>query len=98
MIEWPKDEKAPTKFSLTTLRRTMSKKEIVRTVKERYRTLPPRAPANLLRSQGDASGAELALLEAWPPPLSLSAWSTPGAERASRTSAAAPRPRRSTRS
>jgi hypothetical protein len=62
MIEWPKDEKAPTKFSLTTLRRTMSKKEVVRTVKERYRTLPPRAPANLLRSQGDASGAELALL------------------------------------
>ena len=38
MIEWPEDEKAPTKFSLTTLRRTMSKKEIVRTVKERYRT------------------------------------------------------------
>jgi SRSO17 transposase len=38
MIEWPEDEMAPTKFSLTTLRRTMSKKEIVRTVKERYRT------------------------------------------------------------
>jgi SRSO17 transposase len=38
LAEWPEGEKAPTKFALTTLRRTMSKKQIVRTVKERYRT------------------------------------------------------------
>jgi SRSO17 transposase len=38
IIEWPEGEKAPSKFALTTLRRTMSKKQIVRLLKERYRT------------------------------------------------------------
>jgi SRSO17 transposase len=38
IVEWPEGERAPTKFALTTLRRTMSKKQIVRTLKERYRT------------------------------------------------------------
>jgi SRSO17 transposase len=38
IAEWPEGEKAATKFALTTLKRTMSKKEIVRTFKERYRT------------------------------------------------------------
>jgi SRSO17 transposase len=38
LVEWPEEEKAPTKFALTTLRRTMSKKQIVRIFKERYRT------------------------------------------------------------
>jgi SRSO17 transposase len=38
IMEWPEGEKAPTKFALTTLRRTMSKKQIVRIYKERYRT------------------------------------------------------------
>lgn len=38
IVEWPEGEKAPSKFSLTTLRHTMSKKQIVRTLKERYRT------------------------------------------------------------
>lgn len=38
LMEWPQDEKAPSKFALTTLRRTMSKKQIVRIFKERYRT------------------------------------------------------------
>lgn len=38
LMEWPEDEKAPSKFALTTLRRTMSKKQIVRIFKERYRT------------------------------------------------------------
>ena len=38
IAEWPEGEKAPTKFALTTLKRTMSKKEIVRIFKERYRT------------------------------------------------------------
>ena len=38
MVEWPEGEKAPTKFALTTLRRTMSKKQLVRLLKERYRT------------------------------------------------------------
>ncbi len=38
IIEWPPDEPQPTKFALTTLRRTMSKKQIVRLFKERYRT------------------------------------------------------------
>jgi len=37
-MEWPEDDKAPSKFALTTLRRTMSKKQIVRIFKERYRT------------------------------------------------------------
>jgi SRSO17 transposase len=38
MMEWPEGEATPTKFTLTSLRRRMSKKRIVRTVKERYRT------------------------------------------------------------
>jgi SRSO17 transposase len=38
IVEWPEGEKAPSKFALTTLRRTMSKKQIVRILKERYRT------------------------------------------------------------
>jgi SRSO17 transposase len=38
IVEWPEDQSAPTKFALTTLRRTMSKKQIVRIFKERYRT------------------------------------------------------------
>ncbi|WP_437299324.1 hypothetical protein [Sorangium sp. So ce426] len=38
MIEWPHDETKPTKFALTTLPRRMSKKQIVRTLKERWRT------------------------------------------------------------
>ena len=36
--EWPEGETAPTKFALTTLRKSMRKKEIVRLFKERYRT------------------------------------------------------------
>ena len=38
IVEWPEGETAPSKFALTTLRRTMSKKQIVRILKERYRT------------------------------------------------------------
>lgn len=38
VIEWPEHEVTPTKFLLTTLRSSMSKKEIVRLVHERYRT------------------------------------------------------------
>jgi SRSO17 transposase len=38
VIEWPEDEKAPTKFFLTNLRDRMSKKQIVRTLKERWKT------------------------------------------------------------
>jgi SRSO17 transposase len=38
MMEWPEGEAKPTKFTLTTLPRRMSKKEIVRIVKERWRT------------------------------------------------------------
>jgi SRSO17 transposase len=38
LVEWPDGEAKPTKFALTTLRRTMSKKQIVRLFKERYRT------------------------------------------------------------
>lgn len=38
IAEWPEGEKAPSKFALTTLRPTMSKKQIVRLLKERYRT------------------------------------------------------------
>lgn len=38
MMEWPEGEKTPTKFVLTTLPRRMSKKHIVRIVKERWRT------------------------------------------------------------
>jgi len=38
VIEWPEGESQPTKFTLTTLPRRMSKKEIVRILKERWRT------------------------------------------------------------
>jgi SRSO17 transposase len=38
MLEWPEGEAKPSKFILTTLPRRMSKKQIVRTVKERWRT------------------------------------------------------------
>ena len=38
VVEWPVDEKQPAKFTLTTLPRKMSKKHIVRTIKERWRT------------------------------------------------------------
>jgi SRSO17 transposase len=38
LIEWPKGEPKPTKFILTTLPRRMSKKRLVRLVKERWRT------------------------------------------------------------
>ena len=38
VMEWPDGEANPTKFILTTLPRRMTKKQIVRTVKERWRT------------------------------------------------------------
>jgi SRSO17 transposase len=38
VIEWPEGESQPTKFTLTTLPRRMSKKRIVCTIKERWRT------------------------------------------------------------
>jgi SRSO17 transposase len=38
VIEWPDNESRPTKFTLTTLPRRMSKKRIVCTIKERWRT------------------------------------------------------------
>lgn len=38
VIEWPDGESKPTKFVLTTLPRRLSKKQIVRIVKERWRT------------------------------------------------------------
>ena len=38
LIEWPISEDEPTGYFLTTLPRKMSKKEIVRLIKERYRT------------------------------------------------------------
>ena len=38
MMEWQDGEPKPTKFTLTTLRRRMSKKQIVRLIKERWRT------------------------------------------------------------
>ncbi len=38
VIEWPEGEKKPTKFFLTSLRARMSKKEIVRIIKERWHT------------------------------------------------------------
>jgi SRSO17 transposase len=38
VMEWPEGEPKPTKFVLTTLPRRMTKKEIVRIVKERWRT------------------------------------------------------------
>jgi hypothetical protein len=38
VAEWPEDELSPSKFLLTTLPRRMSKKEIIRLLKERWRT------------------------------------------------------------
>jgi len=38
VVEWPSTEPKPTKYILTTLPRRMSKKQIVRTFKERWRT------------------------------------------------------------
>jgi SRSO17 transposase len=38
LVEWPHGEKEPTHFFLTTLPRRMSKNQIVRLIKERYRT------------------------------------------------------------
>lgn len=38
MMEWPKGEPTPTKFVLTSLPGRMAKKQIVRTVKERWKT------------------------------------------------------------
>jgi SRSO17 transposase len=38
VVEWPEGERKPTKFFLTTLRRRMSKKQIVRTMMERWKT------------------------------------------------------------
>ena len=38
VIEWPEGESRPTKFTLSTLPRRMSKKHIARTIKERWRT------------------------------------------------------------
>jgi SRSO17 transposase len=38
VIEWPDGESKPTKFILTTLPRRLSHKQIVRIVKERWRT------------------------------------------------------------
>ena len=38
MMEWPEGEPKPTKFTLTTLPQRMSKKQIARIVKERWRT------------------------------------------------------------
>src|SRR5580698_6553542 len=38
IMEWPDGEPKPTKFGLTSLPRRMSKKRIVRTLKERWRT------------------------------------------------------------
>jgi len=37
-LEWPEGEPKPTKYFLTTLPRRMSKKNIIRTIKERWRT------------------------------------------------------------
>jgi SRSO17 transposase len=38
VVEWPEGEPRPTKFFLTSLRRRMSKKQIVRVIKERWKT------------------------------------------------------------
>lgn len=38
VVEWPVNEKQPSKFTLTTLPARMSKKHIARTIKERWRT------------------------------------------------------------
>jgi SRSO17 transposase len=37
IVEWPDDEPKPTKFFLTTLPRRMTKKQIIRVIKERWR-------------------------------------------------------------
>jgi len=38
VMEWPDGEAKPTKFALTTLPRCMTKKQIIRIIKERWRT------------------------------------------------------------
>lgn len=38
LIEWPDDEREPINYTLSSLPRTVSKKQLVRLVKERYRT------------------------------------------------------------
>jgi SRSO17 transposase len=38
IAEWPEGEEKPSKFILTTLPRRMSKREIIRLLKERWRT------------------------------------------------------------
>jgi hypothetical protein len=38
LMEWPYDEEEPTKFSVTTLPATMSRRQLVRRVKGRWRT------------------------------------------------------------
>jgi SRSO17 transposase len=38
LVEWPEGDKEPTHFFLTTLPKRMAKKQIVRLIKERYRT------------------------------------------------------------
>ncbi|MDI3281962.1 transposase, partial [Polyangium sp. 15x6] len=38
VMEWPDGEVEPTKFALTTLSRRMTKKQIIRIIKERWRT------------------------------------------------------------
>jgi SRSO17 transposase len=38
LIEWPDDERDPTHYTLSSLPRTTSAKQLVRLVKERYRT------------------------------------------------------------
>lgn len=38
LIEWPDNESEPTKYTLSSLPRTMSKQQLVRLIKERYRT------------------------------------------------------------
>jgi SRSO17 transposase len=38
LIEWPDDEREPTKYTLSSLPRSVSTKQLVRLVKERYRT------------------------------------------------------------
>ena len=38
VIEWPEGESRPTKFFVTSLRRRMTKKRLVRTIKERWKT------------------------------------------------------------
>jgi SRSO17 transposase len=38
LVEWPEGEPSPTKYALTTLPRTMSRRQLVRILKERWRT------------------------------------------------------------